>query len=309
MKNRAGFAALAAALLLAPLQTQAQVPPDIAAKLREIGRVSDPLKTAEHYKPLHPEKPYSGVHVQTDLKYAPDDRNLLDIASPREPDGKPRPVLIFVHGGGFVRGDRVSIPPFDSNIMVWAVRNGFLGVNMTYRLAPKHPWPAGRDDVATAVEFVRRNISKHDGDPQRIYLMGHSAGAMHVASYVAMVAEKGEKPIAGAIIVSAFYEFLVANGSPAEKAYLGENPANYAAASSIKSLPKAGFPLLLAYAELDPPLFVSQAEQMNKILCDAGKCPRFVPLKDHSHMSEIYAVGTPDVSLTKEILAFTGMGK
>jgi acetyl esterase/lipase len=301
---------VAAALLTLPMTwAHAQVPPDIAAKLRELGRVVDPVKTADFYKPLHPATAYDGVHAQKDLNYGPDPRQALDLVSPREPDGKPRPVLIFVHGGGFVRGDRVTISPFYSNIMTWAVKNGFLGVNMTYRLAPKDPWPAGRDDVARAVDFVRRNISKHDGDPQRIWLMGHSAGAMHVASYSAWMAERGDKPIAGAIMVSAFYEFLTQNASAAEKAYLGEDPANYAAASTIRSLPKAGFPLMIAYAELDPQLFVTQAQQMNKVLCDAGKCPHFVPLKDHNHISEAYAIGTADTSLSDEILKFTGMRK
>ena len=299
------LAAIAGAL--APLAAQAQVPPDVAAKLRDLGRVVDPAKTADFYKPLHPPAPYDGAHVQTDLKYGPDDRHLLDIASPKNPDGKPRPVLIFVHGGGFTRGNRVTIAPFYANVMSWAVKNGFLGVNMTYRLAPKDSWPAGRDDVARVVEFVRRNIEKHEGDPARIYLMGHSAGAMHVAAYVAMLAEKGEKPLAGAIMVSAFYEFLLSQASPAEKAYLGEDPANYAAASSMKSLPKAPFPLMLVHAELDPPLFVTQANAMNKLLCDAGKCPRFLALKDHNHISEVYAIGTADVSLSKAILDFAGM--
>ncbi len=303
----AGAAALCFAFALSP--AVAQVPPELAAKLREIGRVVDPPKTGELYRPLHDPMPYAGAHAQTDLKYGPDDRQLLDIASPKEPDGKPRPVLIYVHGGGFVRGDRVGAPPFYANVMSWAVKNGFLGVNMTYRLAPKNPWPAGRDDVARAVEFVRRNISKHDGDPARIYLMGHSAGAMHVAAYVAMLAEKGEKPLAGAIMVSAFYDFRPEDASAAEKAYLGENPANYAAASSIKSLPKATFPLMLVHAELDPQLFVTQAQEMNKILCSAGKCPHFVALKDHSHISETYAIGTADTSLSDEILKFTGMRK
>jgi len=287
----------------------AQVPPDIAARLRDMGRVIDPVKTAEFYKPLHSPRPYDGAHAQTDLKYGPDDRQLLDIAAPREPDGKPRPVLIFVHGGGFVRGDRVTTAPFYSNVLSWAVQNGFLGVSITYRLAPKNPWPAGRDDVATAVEFVRRNISKHEGDPSRIYLMGHSAGAMHVAAYVASLAETGAKPIAGAILVSALYEFRMADLKDSDKAYLGENPATHAAASSIRSLPKAGFPLMLVHAELDPQLFVEQALQMNKTLCDAGKCPHAVALKDHNHISEVYAVGTQDQSLSREILKFTGMSK
>ncbi len=301
--------AVAAAAIYTPCAVQAQVPADIAAKLREIGAVSDPQKTAPLYQPLHGDKPYQGIHVQTDLKYGPDERHLLDMATPREEDAKPRPVLIFVHGGGFTRGDRITTGPFNGNVMTWAVKNGFVGISMTYRLAPKHIWPAGRDDVATVIAFARRNIEKHGGDPNRIYVMGHSAGAIHLAHYVAMAAEKNEKNIAGAIMVSGLYSLNESNVTAAEKLYFGESAKNYAEGSSLRSLPKAAFPLMLAYGELDIPLFVTQSELANKTLCDAGKCPRLVQLKDHAHISEIYAVGTPDVSLTKEILAFTGMTK
>ena len=308
MKRIFAAATFAAALLLAP-SAQAQVPPDIAAKIREIGRVIDPPKTGAIYQPLHGAQPYQGVHVQTDLKYGPDERHLLDMVTPKEEDSKPRPVLIFVHGGGFVRGDRNLQGPFNGNILTWAVKNGFVGINMTYRLAPKHQWPAGRDDVATVVNFARRNIEKHGGDPSRIYVMGHSAGAVHVATYVAMLAEKGEKPIAGAIMVSGRYLIDPADLSDGDKPYFGENPSVYAEGSSLKSFPKAGFPLMFAHAELDPPIYGRHAELARKLLCDGGKCPRFVSLKDHSHISETYAVGTSDVSLSNEILAFTGVGK
>lgn len=51
------------------------------------------------------------------------------------------------------------------------------GVNMTYRLAPRHTWPAAQEDIAAAVRWVRQNIASQGGDPRRIFLMGHSAGA------------------------------------------------------------------------------------------------------------------------------------
>ena len=98
--------------------------------------------------------------------------------------------------------------PFYDNIMLWAVKNGFIGVNMTYRLAPQSPWPAGAEDIAAAVQWVSDNIGKRGGDPARIYLMGHSAGAVHVAGYVShpefyKVKDGG---LAGAIMVSGIYQ-------------------------------------------------------------------------------------------------------
>lgn len=301
-----GAMALAAGLLLPAVHASAQVPQDIAAKLKEIGRVVAPPPTAALYLPLQGTDPYPGVDAKRDIKYGSDARNLLDVVTASSAAGSARPVLVFVHGGGFVGGNKTAAnSPFYGNVPTWAVKNGFVGVSMTYRLAPQNPWPAGRDDVAAAINWVRDNIASYGGDPQRIFLMGHSAGAIHVASYVAQVAEKGESPIVGALMVSALYEFTPENISNAERAYFGEDRARLAEGSSLPHLSKAKFPLFVAHGELDPPNFVAQSELANKTLCAAQKCPRFVRLADHSHMSEVYAVGTADTSLTQEILAFT----
>jgi len=300
------ISAFACAVMMA-LPAAAQVPPDIAAKLRELGRGVEPVKTAEFYKGLHDPAPYAGVNVQRDIKYGPDERNLLDIATPPQAGGGPRPVLVFIHGGGLVRGDRITIAPFYSNVPVWAVKNGFTGVSMTYRLAPKHKWPAGREDIAAAVNFLKANIARHGGDPQRIYLMGHSAGAIHLGHYIAWAGEAGGKSIAGAILLSGLFEFTGKVG-PGEQQYFN-SPEDFAAGSSIRGLGKAPFPVMVAYGELDPPVFVAHSQMANKVLCAANRCPRFVPLKDHSHISEAYAIGTADTSLTREILGFTGMAK
>jgi triacylglycerol lipase len=86
-----------------------------------------------------------------------------------------RPVLVFVHGGGFTGGNRrTGDSPFYDNIMLWALKNGMVGVNMTYRLAPQSQWPAAQQDIASALAWVQDNIASHGGDPSRIVLMGHS---------------------------------------------------------------------------------------------------------------------------------------
>ena len=78
------------------------------------------------------------------------------MSSCRRREFSPRPVLIYVHGGAFVGGDKRTTPtsPFYDNIMLWAVKNGFVGVNATYRLAPQAPWPAGAEDMASVVQWV-----------------------------------------------------------------------------------------------------------------------------------------------------------
>ena len=120
------------------------MPDEIAWKLQELGQVIEPPKTAALYAPLQEKEPYQGVKTERDVKYGAADRNLLDVFMPATASPS-RPVLIFVHGGGFTAGNkRGPGSPFYDNIMLWAVKNGFVGVNMTYRLAPQSPWPAGR---------------------------------------------------------------------------------------------------------------------------------------------------------------------
>jgi triacylglycerol lipase len=222
-------------------------------------------------------------------------------------------VLIFVHGGAFVAGDRRETgTPFYDNIALWAVRNGFVGVNMTYRLAPKAKWPAGAEDIGTAVQWVADNIGGRGGDPARIYLMGHSAGAAHVASYVShpeFYKVKGGG-LAGAIMVSGLYDLTAMKLGDPEQAYFGADPSRYAERSSVQGLAATSIPLMLVVAEMDPPVFLSQFELAKDASCKrASGCARALILPQHSHMSEVYSINTADKHLTDQILDFVRTGK
>jgi acetyl esterase/lipase len=172
--TKPALATLAMLIMAAAASAQeSSVPPDIAAKLQNIGRVVDPPRTAALYASLQEKEPYRGVRIERDIKYGPADRNLLDVFMP-EAGSSFRPVLMYVHGGGFVAGNKHPPgSPFYDNIMLWAVRNGFVGVNVTYRLAPQAAWPAGVEDLAAAVQWVSQNITERGGDPVRVFLMGH----------------------------------------------------------------------------------------------------------------------------------------
>jgi hypothetical protein len=174
--------------LLTAATAQAQVPSDIGAKLREIGTGVCVPETAKIYAPLQQHEPYAGVTVVRDIPYFSDPRTVMDVVSPEEGRGN-RPVLIYVSGGG---GDkRVSSPDGDAfydNIMLWAVKNGMTGVNMQRRgglggggLA----WDEPAKDVGRVVEWVRTNITKYKGNPNRIFLWADSAGNGPVSTYAA----------------------------------------------------------------------------------------------------------------------------
>lgn len=283
------------------------MPSDIAAKLIEIGRVVDPEKTAPLYAPLQEKEPYSGIKVARDIKYGTAERNLLDVFVP-EGASRARPVLIFVHGGGFVRGNkRAPGSPFYDNIMLWAARNGMVGVNMTYRLAPQSRWPSGAEDVGAGARWVADNIASHGGNARRVFLMGHSAGATHVASYVAFPQFHGPKGLglAGAIMISGFYDLALAQLADGGIAYFGSDPTQRAERSPLAGLLESEAPLMLTAAELDPPQFVKQLDVIKALLCRRERgCARTLLLPQHSHMSETYAINTGDTRLTSQILDF-----
>jgi acetyl esterase/lipase len=292
---------------------ESPMPAEIAAKLEKMGRVIDPPKTAALYAPLQQKEPYQGVKIERDVKYGATERNLLDIFVP-ETAGSRRPVLIFVHGGAYVGGNKRRTPtsPFYDNIMLWAAKNGFVGVNVTYRLAPQAPWPAGAQDLATAVRWVSDKIGERGGDPARIYLMGHSAGAVHVSSYVSHpeLHEVKGGGLAGAIMVSGIYDLTAMPLSETQRAYFGTEPARYAERSSLAGLTTTNIPLMLAAAELDPAGFVLQFELMKDATCRrASGCARALLLPQHNHMSEVYSINTADTRLTDQILDFIKTGK
>ncbi len=299
---------LVCGLALATSAIAGQMPREIADAVRKIGPVIDPPATLKLFAPLQKKEPYDGVKVSRDEKYGPAERNRLDVFEPAR-RGEARPVLIFVHGGGFTGGDKrgANNSPFYDNIALWAVANDMVGVNITYRLAPEDPYPAGAEDVGLAVRWVAQNIGKFGGDPKRLFLMGHSAGAVHVATYVAHP-EFQKVPgggLKGAILVSGIYELTPDTDQPAQRAYFGDDLSKWDERSALHGLVKSTLPILLMRAELDPGMFSVQAEVLNGAMCAAERgCPTYVVLKDHSHMSEIYAVNTQDTRLTDPLRTF-----
>lgn len=280
------------------------IPAEIAEELRAIGARIEVERTSKIYAALHPRDPYPGVRVTRDLLYGPYERNGLDVFT-GESGGSSTPVLVFVHGGGFVRGSkRADDSPFYDNIGVWAANEGLVGVTINYRLAPEHTWPSGIEDLDALVTWLAANVAGYGGDPQRIFLWGHSAGAAHVGNYVAARTQSGAATgLAGAILTSGFYE--LGDDVSAWAAYYGEDVARYRERSSLADLVRTELPLLVTDAELDDPVkFQAQARTLAEARQRAGRQGGYVHLLGHSHISETYAVGTADRSLSGPVLEF-----
>ena len=103
----------------------------------------------------------------------PGEGTRFDVYLPAGPAPEGAPLLVFFHGGGFIRGDKA----IRANVGVWGAAQGFVTVLANYRLAPECRWPSGPKDVAAVWQTVRAQVCDWGGDPDRIVLVGESAGA------------------------------------------------------------------------------------------------------------------------------------
>jgi len=129
-------------------------------------------------------------------------------------------VLIFLPGGGFYRGSAED----ERKLAMQLAEGGFVVVNLDYRHAPEDPFPAALDDIAAANDWIRREISFFDGDPDRVAICGASAGANLAAASVHRAAADGARLFDALLLFYGFYDAhpLAAMGpNPILEAYLG----------------------------------------------------------------------------------------
>jgi pimeloyl-ACP methyl ester carboxylesterase len=187
--------------LLATASASAQVPPDIAAGLKKIGQVVDPACTAKLYRPLMPKNDYNtywapnaaapsfkgqlypGITITRDQSFGPHPKDVLDIFV-ADAGGGDRPVLIFVPGGG---GNKIEQQvresnAFYDNIGRWATKNGMVAAVVQRHAGPN--WDDGGRDLSMAVDWLKENVTKFKGDPNRMVIWAHSAGNGPLGVYV-----------------------------------------------------------------------------------------------------------------------------
>jgi acetyl esterase/lipase len=124
------------------------------------------------------------IVVEKSVEFSnPDDQHLqLNIAYPKDGAG-PYPAILCIHGGGFRAGTREG---YDEQIVRLA-HKGYLAATITYRLAPKYQFPAAVHDTKAAVRWLRANAARYRIDPERIGVMGGSAGG-HLAQFLGVTA-------------------------------------------------------------------------------------------------------------------------
>lgn len=295
------------------------LPEDARRELAQIGPVwgRDIQKHRERvfeiYRPILARAPKAGVSVTRDVPYAAHARQRLDIF---RPDGaRGADAVVFVHGGAFVRGDKRVNDEIYDNVLYWFARNGCVGFNVEYRLAPEAQYPAGATDVALAVAWVRAHAREHGGNPARIFLIGHSAGATHAAAYACdpVVRPAEGHGLAGLVLISGRLRADARPDDPnaaAVKAYFGDDESLYEARSPVTHAARLDVPVLIAIAEYENPLLdVYGAEFLHRVSAARGRVPRFMRLPDHNHISIVAHFNTAEEILGREILEFFAAGR
>jgi len=262
----------------------------------------------EAYRPLLAASPKAHVSVTSDIAYGTHPRQVLDVY--RHRDTTNAPVVIFVHGGAFVRGDKDIDGEVYANVLYYFARHGFLGINIEYRRAPEFSYPSGAQDVAAAVVWARANAHTHGGDPERIFLIGHSAGGTHVGTYAydPVARSAGETAVRGIVLISSRLRADVLPGNPnadAVRAYFGSDESKYEERSPLVHAATSTLPVFIAIAEYENPyLDVYGAELFYRIASARGRAPRFMRMPRHNHISIVAHINTEEDMLGSEIREF-----
>ncbi|KAK5116837.1 hypothetical protein LTR85_009097 [Meristemomyces frigidus] len=279
----------------------------------------------ELYEPFIPPPP-GDITLMRDEQYGSAERNRLDVYVPSStwPD---KPVLLFVHGGGFFSGDKAWSEKCWGNIGYFFAQHDIVTVTIDHRLVPDIEYPGGADDIQLAREWVHHNIAKQHfgrGSPDKVVLMGHSSGGAHIAmNLYGNAATSVFPPVAGIMYFSV--PFWYDNTRPIRaktlRSYYGSEAQdawrwkNKCALGLFEGLPDDSS--LLDSDQI--PTYIGTVKWEVKEACDgavayfdayrarsrpAGTLPLFHVLDDHNHLSNMLSIGTADTSQSMPILKF-----
>lgn len=151
------------------------------------GTLSDNIATRSWLRPFHFRRP--GVVEHRGISYGDAGlRNELDVYQPSEPRKGGFPVLLQVHGGGWMIGDKKQQ---GKPLMYHMAQRGWIAVAINYRLSPRAAFPAHIIDVKRAIAWIREHIGEYGGDPDFIAITGGSAGG-HLSSLAALTPNRRE---------------------------------------------------------------------------------------------------------------------
>jgi acetyl esterase/lipase len=246
-----------------------------------------------------------GSHRVADVPYvaasAPDfdtKRHRLDVYQPSKKASAPRPVVLFIHGGNWNSGSKDDI--LYKAIGRRLAKNGFVGVVMSYRLAPQVLVPQQADDCARALAWTVAHIKEYGGDPTHLVLMGHSAGgglaALLATGSDTLLARHGlPARAAHAVLLDDpagldMLDYLTKMQYPGDAQYLvpfSKDPAVWRQASALYHL-RAGAPPISIYIGGETyPSIQSSSEKFRQRLTQLGAAPKYTILPGKKHVGMV----------------------
>lgn len=221
------------------------------------------------------------------------------------------PCVVLVHGGGWDGGDRTEL----AGLNRWLAARGVAVAAFDYRLAPEHPWPAQAEDLSVVVKWIRENAARLGVDPDRLTLLGRSAGGQ-----IAVATAYG-RALPGVRAVVALYachdmEFVwsirsehdALNSHKLMTQFLGGGPEGDAQAARFRSasgerLVHAGAPkTLLIHGALDELVWCRHSERLASALERAGAPHVFIKLPWATHAGEANLHGPSGQIITEAVL-------
>jgi len=275
------------------------MPPEVRDQLRRYhvdGSDNLLAKTNALYENVARTYRPSEVATTADLAYGEHERHKLDVhVDTRRRGTALQPVVMYFHGGGYTGGSKEN----SRNVGEYFASIGLVGVSATYRLAPEITWPEGANDVGAAVQWVKDNITEYGGDPERIYVVGKSAGGGHAATYALRpeVLSQDYARAAGVILVSGALD------SGTEDYFGVDDKAEGRAV--LGNVSGVDMDFMLTTAEFDSYDTVANALALaNELASKHNYLARVRQLPGHNHYSPNISIGTSDRLLSNEILDF-----
>ena len=235
-----------------------------------------------------------------DIAFGPDYYQRVDIYAPLNV-AEPLPVFLFLHGGAFIGGYKEWMGFMAPAITAIPA----LFISVSYRLAPEHPFPAPVEDTAAAVAWAWRNAAQFGGNPDRIFIGGHSAGG-NLASLVTLdprwLRPHGlpDDVIKGAAIVSAPFDLDYETTDPENEAALGmrrnfvPRDKDVPLASPLKLVSPGAPPFLIAAGENDLWSLAAEARTFASTLQSAGAPAQCEIYPGHDHFDTNVRCIEPD---------------
>ncbi len=241
------------------------------------------------------------VDFLTEFDY-PDDKDKLDIFMPR--DSVSAAVIIFFHGGALQHGDKSH----GELLAMRFVPEGIGIVSANYRLSPGVMHPAHIQDAAAAFAWVIKNINRYGGDPNRVYVSGHSAGA-YLATLLALdpaylaANDLGPGSVRGTIAISPFL-YVEETARVRPKTVWGENPKAWMNASVTPHIKPGKGPILLIYADNDAEWRRDQIITFGKAMQAAGNRDiRVVQVPNRGHTTLLTHMNRSDDQIGRLVLS------